>query len=416
MNKKNRAISDGLLRLAIGASTVGLLLFLGGVSAQAAEWRTEPRVGLAYEFDDNADLTVFTIAEQEISGYIVDLAARFAYTSPLTEFHATPRFLYRNYGEPDFDSNDQFFTFGYNRKFRRSNFRITGNYGRERARTAERADVRDLDEVDDPDDIPDDDTGRVFVRGYRDRVTIAPQYTQQLTEKSSLGAGIRYIETKYDTDLSVFLNDYTDTRANINYRRAWSPRNAAIVIGSYRTYNSDCPTCIDEVTGYGLSFGVENELSETMTFRAVVGAEKTELETGVDNVSPVGSISLFRYLETITLFAQYQRTISGGGGGSLTSRDSFNLNFRRQLNDRVAAGLGVRAYQTDSLEEGPAGIDERDYIQLRALIAWNLTETVSLEAHYRYTIIDREVVGESANSNNIIVGINWRPTPIVRSR
>ena len=153
-----------------------------------------------------------------------------------------------------------------------------------------------------------------------------------------------------------------------------------------------------------------------MTLLVVVGAENTELETGVDVLSPVGTISLNRNLETISLFAQYQRVISGGGGGSLSARDIVNLNFRRRLNDLIFAGLGIRGYKTDALEEGPTTIDERDYIQLRALIGWNLTEDFSLEAQYRYTIIYREIVGESANSNNIMLWVHWRPTPWTRSR
>ena len=134
------------------------------------------------------------------------------------------------------------------------------------------------------------------------------------------------------------------------------------------------------------------------------------------DVSPVAEVSLLRNFETISLFAQYQRSISGGGGGSLTARDQINLNFRRQLNDKIAAGLGVRAYRTEALEEGAVTVDERDYVQLAALFVWNLTETVALETHYRYTIINREVIGESANSNNIMLWLNWRPTAIVTSR
>ena len=149
----------------------------------------------------------------------------------------------------------------------------------------------------------------------------------------------------------------------------------------------------------------------------MIGAENSELSSGSDDVNPVGNIMLTRSLETITLFAQYSRVISGGGGGALTARDNINIHFRRQLNDRIAAGLGVRAYSTTALEDqGLINVDERDYVQLRALFIWSLSQTVSLDVDYRYTIINRELIGESANSNNIMVWLNWRPTPLVRSR
>ena len=149
--------------------------------------------------------------------------------------------------------------------------------------------------------------------------------------------------------------------------------------------------------------------------RAIVGMENTELDTGENDVNPVANIYVRRRLETIIMLAQYRRVISGGGGGSLTARDMLNLNFTRRLNDRVSAGIGVRAYSTSALEEGTITIDERDYLQLRGQFIWNLSRNFSIEANYRYTILNRQIVGEAANSNNITIFLNWRPTPFVRS-
>ena len=414
MKIKRNAFIPGLSRTAIIGCVTAMLTF-AAADVFAAEWRIEPRFGIAGEVDDNAVLNIVTVQEQEISGYVVDATARIQYSSPLTEFHFTPRFLYRDYGEPDFDSNDGFLRFGLERLFQSSRFEFSGNFSDEKARTAERADAADL-ELEDPDDIPDNDSGRVFVRDRRQSLTLSPEYVFETSEKSSLGISLRYIDVTYEDALAVLLNDYTDLRSRLTFRHAWSPRNAFILAGTYRTFESDCPTCTDAVSGFGGRIGIESRLSETMTLRALVGAETTELESGEDDTSPMAEISLLRNFETMTLFAQYQRSISGGGGGSLSARDQFNINFRRQLTDRIAAGLGVRAYKTDALESGVITVDERDYVQLRALFVWNLSETLALETHYRYTILDREVAGESANSNNVMVWLNWRPTPIVRSR
>ena len=413
MTNTNNPIVSSFLCSVIGAGAI--LVLVASTAAQAAEWRIEPVLRLAAEFDDNADLTIVTVEEQDISGYVIDASARFAYSSPVTSFFVTPQLKFRDYGEPDFDSDDTFLRFSFDRKFKSSNFRFSGTYGDELARTGERADAGDLN-VDDLEEIPDDDSGRVFVRGRRERLQLTPRYTFKLSNVSSLGAGIKYVDTTYEEGLQGLLNDSTDTRADITYRRAWSDRHTAIVQGTYRTFDSECPTCLDSVTGYGLNFGFENRLSETTIFRLTIGAENTELESGEDSVNPIANMSLTRRLETITLFAQYQRVISGGGGGSLAARDIINLRFQRQLNDRIGAGIFVRAYSTTAIEEGPVNIDERDYVQLGAQFIWNWTETFSVEVNYRYTIIDRERIGESANSNNVMLWLNWRPTPFVRSR
>jgi hypothetical protein len=137
----------------------------------------------------------------------------------------------------------------------------------------------------------------------------------------------------------------------------------------------------------------------------------TETINGNGSTDPVGEITLTRRLETINLLAQYRRVVSGGGTGNLTARDIININFTRELTERVSAGIGVRAYSTTALREAEGSpFDERDYVQLRAAVAWNLSRTLSFEVTYRYTVLDRVNLGESSNSNNIRLWFNWRPS------
>jgi hypothetical protein len=121
-------------------------------------------------------------------------------------------------------------------------------------------------------------------------------------------------------------------------------------------------------------------------------------------------MSLVRQLQTIELLAQYRRNISGGGSGTVSSRDEINLYLTRELNERISAGLGVRAYATNALEGDVANFDERDYVQLRAQFIWNLTRKWFIEADYRYTFLNRQLIGESANSNDVSIWLGYRPT------
>lgn len=393
-----------------------IILVLVSVSeTHAAEWRIEPVLKVAGETDDNADLSILTDQERDISGFIGEAAARFGYSSDLTEFYAEPKIRSRQYGEEDFDTNDEFLKFLFDRNSGSSRFRLRGSYSSELARTAERSDVEDLD-VEDPDAAPADDSGRVFLNGDRQRWELSPEFTYRVSQKMSVGVNFSYRSVEYDDDLAGVLNDYSDSRANLNFKRKWSEKNTALFTLTARNYDADCFTCESDVKGYGVNGGFENRLSETTTLRAVVGIEDTDLVSGSSGAAAVANLSLTRRLETITVFAQYRRAISGGGGGALLARDMINLKFNRQLNDRFTAGLGVRAYATSELEEGISSIDERDYVQLRGLVVWNLSQNLSLEAQYRYTILSRESLGESSNSNNITLGLSWRPTPIIRSR
>jgi len=397
------------ISLVISAASV--FAVLATTAVRAAEWRIEPLIGVAGEFDDNATLTTRTDTNADISGYIIAASAEFAYASETTDFFITPTLSSRNYDDPIFDSVDQYLRFDFDHDTKSTNFRLFGDYSHESIRRAERADV-DL-EIEDPDEIPDDDTGRVFIRGDREKFLVMPSWTYRMSNVSSISASLNYIDVQYDEAFAGLLRDYTNARANLSYRRSWSARNTAILTGTYRQFDADGR---DEVTSSGFNAGFERTLSETTRLHAVAGLEDTERETGGSDVNWVADIRLSRSLQTITMLAQYRRTISGGGSGVLSSRDAINLNFTRRLNERISAGLGVRAYQTNALDDAVVTFNERDYIQLLSQFTWHLTQTWSLQANYRYTFLDRSQLGESANSNNIIIWLHYRPTPIILSR
>lgn len=393
------------------ACVASVFAMLAATTVQGAEWRIEPLIRAAANFDDNATLNVRTDMEEEISGYIIDARARFAYASRTSDFFVTPILRYRDYGDPRFDENEQFLRLNFERDTQKNNFRIRANYDREAVRTAERADA-DL-EIEDPDEIRDEETARVFVRGRRERIELIPSWTYRWSDVSSLSARLAYRDIQYDENFANLLEDYTNGRVNVSYQRSWSPRYSAVVTGTYRRFEPDGG---EEATGVGFKVGVVGAISENTRLRVFAGLEETENETGGSAVEPVANISLVRSLQTITLLAQYRRSIGGGGSGTVSSRDEINLNLTRRLNERISAGLGVRAYATNALEGDVVNFDERDYVQLRAQFIWNLTRTWFVDVNYRYTFLNRQLIGESANSNDVTIWLSYRPTAIVRSR
>jgi len=145
--------------------------------------------------------------------------------------------------------------------------------------------------------------------------------------------------------------------------------------------------------------------------RALVGIEQTEQDdltqpASGDDQSLVTDISLVRNLETIRLLAQYRQRVSPSGRGQLSTRDEFNLRFSRTLNDRFRAGLGARAYSVTSVDNQA---NKQDYVQLRGELIWRLTQTISMEANYRHTVLNRESLGEGADSNRITLWFTYQP-------
>lgn len=389
------------------------LLVLGMLAASdsaTADWRFDPILRLAWDYDDNATLAWRTDEEESINGAIGEASLEVRNVGENSTFMVRPMLRSRKYdGNLNRDADDQFLDLQAAWRGVRNQFRLNGVYAREAVRTAELADA-DLDTDIDPDEIPDDETGRVTSRERRSRMRIIPRWSLQLSDVSSLETDLIYLDVDYSQqDPGVqTLFDYTDTRLRMTYSRSFSTATAGRLSVFARDYGTE--RIGGDRTGYGFSAGFDRALSETVQFRATVGLEQTELDDPLPETSSdpniVGDISLVRNLQTIRLLAQYRQRISPSGRGQLVRRDEVNLRFVRDLTDKFSSGLGVRAYSVDSVD-GLAS--EQQYVQLRGLVAWRVSRSFTIEADYRYTVLNREIIGEGANSNRITVWFSYRP-------
>jgi hypothetical protein len=394
---------------AVAALCASLILVFPVHAVFAQDWRFEPIIRIGGEYDDNATLTVFTIQEVELEGYLLDLKADINYYSPKSSFFIQPRFLLRNYpDESDFDSDDIFVRSNYRYKGTSSDFGFRATYDRQSVRTAERTDS-DLD-IDDPSDIPENDSGRILRFGTRDLWRLSPFWDYRLSNKSKVGVDGTYIDARYDEQISVLLADYSDIRLNVNYRYSLSNVTTFQARATGRKYDST--SADSDVDGVGVLAGIEHSLSEKTSISAMIGLEDTDSAGPDTDPEVVGFATIIRNLETIRMFAQYQRTISATGVGNLSVRDSVSMNFRRRLNEKISAGLGVRAYQSRGLG-GEVSIDDRNYVQLQSSFTWYLTNYFAIEADYRYTVLDRsDTLGERSNSNRINLWFVYQPNSV----
>ena len=388
-----------------------LVLILGIVPVDAVlaqAWEIRPSLRFGGEFDDNATLDIRTDEEVELQGYLVDIAADLVFDSPTTRFNIEPRFLLRRYDdEPDFDSDDIFVKSRYNFQGTSNTLGFRLNYDRQSVRTAERLDS-DLD-IEDPDEIPDNESGRTFRTGEREAVWFSPYWRYQITDTSSIGLDASYVDASYDDEISELLDDYTDLRLNLVYRRALSGATIGVVTATTRSY--EAAESESEIDGFGVLAGVEHQLNQTMRLTVMAGVEDTDTIQVESDPEFVGNVTLARNMKTINMFVQYRRAVVASGISSLSLRDSISLNFRRSLTETIRAGLGARAYKSRGLVG--TTVDDRNYVQFHAAFSWLLSRTWSFEAEYRYTILDRQdVFSESSNSNRVNLWFTWQPNSI----
>jgi hypothetical protein len=391
-----------------------IFVFASANSALAQDWRFEPIFKMGGEFDDNATLNPRTDQEVDLSGLIFEAKADVYYSSPTTEFFAQPRVHVKNFNDDVvLDSDDYFLrsTFRRQAKLNTVGFRV--NYDQQSVRTGERTDS-DL-EIEDPDEITNDDTGRVLRIGDRKKWRVSPYWEYRLSSLSSIGARLDYTDTQYDDVFAGILTDFSDTRLGLNYERSLSNLTAWQISLTGRSYDSESSP--EEVRGYGVLAGIKHALSEKTRISAAIGFEDTDKSDSETDSEVVGFVTLTRNLESIRFFAQLRRSANGSGAGTVSIRDSLNLNFRRRLNERLSAGLGVRAYQT-RVGSGALLSEGRNYVQLQWRLSWYLSRSFVIQAEYRYTVIDRgetrdetlgEILGQRANSNRIGLWFTYQP-------
>lgn len=393
-----------------------VLLFIAAVivpvdSAVAQDWRFEPTIAVGAEYDDNATLDIRTDEEVELEGYLVDLRALISYSSPKSRFSFEPIWRSRNYSdEPDFDSDDVFLTSRYAYTGNANSFGFRVNFDDQAIRTAERSDS-DLD-IEDPEEIPENDSGRTFRNGTRENWRFVPYWRYQISDASSFGATMRYVDASYKDQVVQTLNDYTDLRLNLDYKHRVSAVTALVYGLTARDYESDSADA--GIKGYGIFGGFDRAMSSTIQMKARIGVEKTDTPNVETDPEVVGSIGLTRNIKTINLFAEYRRSIQASGTRSLSIRDQINLNFRRRLSEKISAGLGARAYKSRGFGDG-SSIDDRNYVQLHASVLWYLKPTFTIETEYRYTVLDRlGAISEGSNSNRVNLWFTWQPnaTPL----
>ncbi|MGA8205474.1 MAG: hypothetical protein WB812_13195 [Woeseiaceae bacterium] len=347
------------------------------------------------EYDDNASLNANTGSDTSVNGYVVNAGVDFINKSPRSQFTFTPSVLLNRYNESDLDSNNYFGNLNYRYTNQRSTFNLWGIYGDETVRTAEQAQV-DFN-VDDPTQIPGDTSGRTFGTANRQRLQVRPQWSYQAGERSLIEFGVDYFNVNYDQTAAT-LSDYDQLTGSAAYSYNYS-RTSAFRLSSY--YRKNQFDLLDrDLSGYGAALGFGHSISERTRLQINVGMDSTDNGVGNNQNSTIGDISITHRLETSRVLASYRRSVVGSGNGVLTLRDSINLNYTRQVSPRFSFGGGVSAYHSNVLGDNTTNLDQ-DYYQLRALLSWNFTRTLSMDLDYRYTNIDRAAQPDAADSNRI---------------
>lgn len=434
MNRSIRIVSRLALASMVSASAFGL------------EYSLQPAVEARATHNDNIRLSPVDPISLQGREVRTSLESQVAAETWQTVFNVDLRF--NNFNREEFDSDDQFVDFNFNKDGERQSFGFTSNVTRDSTRTSE-----------------EDTTGVVGVEAQRrERYAVSPYWSYQVTDINRLSINGSFSRQKYDTgdtryadyDYSVLgaswftvVNEKLTLQLNVAATEyETDPREASLYISGIQLFIPDSEYIVNS-KGTQVRIGGDYSFSENLTLNMLVGTVKTNQEYEVkDNppgiCSPGIFIIAFNVPATQCQIEDFddnsltgELNLKGEGersrweiGYSIanepTSRgyevesEEVSANWRYDVTERSRLDFRLLYGQVKAVDEVTAAIDangaNRDFVNTSVEYMYKVTETWRVFSDFRYRWQDRESAVDSAESYAVILGVRYMPTKSIWSR
>ena len=174
--------------------------------AAAADWEFNPSVEAGYLFDDNYRLST-PGTEIEVQGPLADAAVELRSLTQQSEFSFTPRVRATYFSDaPELDAVDYFGDLDWNFHSERTQTRIRGEFASQDVVNSEQPDAEVGGDLGEPDV---GDAGRVLVENRRQRASLRPSMSLELSNRRELQFNAGYTDVSFDTQVTDAQQDYS---------------------------------------------------------------------------------------------------------------------------------------------------------------------------------------------------------------
>ncbi|MGH8502286.1 MAG: hypothetical protein ACREVE_07385 [Gammaproteobacteria bacterium] len=408
------------------------IFFMSPADLMAQAWVVQPGVSLEGIYDDNFRLSSVDAQEVTTARVAGSLKlARVTDTSDITGLVRVDGNAYFGDDEGLDDQSNQLLDFSYFTKGELSRWGGTISFRRD---TLLRS-IRAIEGTDDPtlEPDPDVDEGLTRTNVERQRLSLGPSWSRFLTERTEVGLSYLFTDSSYhdvpvtpagDDDIVDFQNHLVG--GELLTRVTERDRLALIFEG--RRYEADDDA---KFNNYDLQTGVVHDFSETFQGRFTIGARYTEFDvpaefdvdpvTGVptlvraaqegDDTGFVATIGGVKRTGLTTFAGTLERTASPSASGEIVQNDQLALNVSRQLSERTEIIIRSTIYETESLRDIRSNANRR-FIAVEPRLRYELSPSWALEAAYEYRRIKEFDEPESADSNAVMLSLNYE-LPVV---
>lgn len=393
---------------------LGTLLTAASLSFAPAAWgaevRTEPRVDLRVEYNDNLNLDPVPTSDSEVTGYIAEADLLMGIATPRGETSLRPRVRFQDYpDQDDFERFEGFLDLLSTYDWERSALEFAGNFAHQ--------DLFNFDTQgggSDPLDpgAGDPGGGGDSIGQTRTSLGLAPQFQHRITQRASLGLGVNYQATSYDADEGE--SDRTDYDYGVvDGFVTWALNPSSdLAVGAYVS-RYEAEDEVEVTDALGGRIGYTYRWSATDGLEAVINYERNETEVLVPAIAEEttsdfgGTLTAYRKLEVSEWRLSVGRSFVPTGDNGKAIVDRFRIQYDRSLSPRLTFRGAARYDSRSNLGELNEGND-RDYARVDLSMKWLITETWYVGGGYSYIWEDREQAVSDASNNRFFINFGYQ--------
>lgn len=394
-----------------------VILFFGFIAAiafprplGAAEWSLQPTLTLGLEYDENLALT--TAPHDSTSGFSITPQVNVTGASERSKLSLDILLNYTEYSGGDVeDTNEQVLSLSsYNQTTERTRWGLDGDFRRDTLLSI-------INIGTGTGELTDTDVGLARAKVRRDRRSLEPSWTRQLSERNSLGLRYEFVDVGFsDTAGTTGLEDYeVHTLAATFSREITSRDDFNLGISTSRFKASDKSSEADTVR---IAVGMTRAFSETANGTFSIGASETEETIASKEEKTSGFILEARAeqkSELTTLDGVISRDVYPSGGGRAVQSDQLRVNLLRKISPKLNFELKATLFRNKVVEGSDPDIDRR-YYEVEPGLSWQWTPHWFVNTSYRYRRQKFDAEPDTAKSNAVFLGVayNWRKQAVSR--
>ncbi len=369
----------------------------------AAEWSLQPSLSLKAEYNDNIRLT--TGPHDSVTGRTVSPQINFGRATETSQVNLRMLLNFTSYsGDEVNDLDEQILVLSSRfRTTERTTWRLDGRYRRDNLfRTI------DIDSEEETGEGDDTDIGLVDVKVRRNRLTLRPSWTHQLTERSSLRLGYRLTDVSYSEAAGTGLVDYERHLVESIFSHKITVKDDFTVTGSVSRYRA--PDTDTETDNTQILVGIRHAFSETAQGRLSAGFRETVETRGTADDRSSGVVweaGLRQRSELTTLDGVFRRSVSPSGAGSSVESNQLRVKLRRKVSPKLSFLLRAKFFRNKALEGSTTGVNRRYYV-IEPGLRWRWTREWFIYGSYRYRRQKYDDQAEAAKSNAVLLGVAYR--------